>query len=219
MTAGKRRTAREMAVQMLYQSDLGGSPLPNIFSTFDLADYLARPASAKPHRAGAGKRKGGGGGAASAGGTAGTTGTAGTAANLGGESESAAGAAGAGAAGSGGIATADRAELARQRRRVEDAFQYAQTLVRGTVDHREQIDSMIRGQADNWRLERMPAVDRNILRLAIYEMLYERDTPKLVVVDEAIELAKKFGSEQSGRFVNGLLDGLLKQHSFPGSLT
>jgi N utilization substance protein B len=151
MTAGKRRTAREMAVQMLYQSDLGGSPLPNIFSTFDLAEYLG-------------------------------------------------------------------GDQARQRR-IEDAFQYAQTLVRGVSEHREEIDSMIRGQADNWRLERMPAVDRNILRLAIYEMLYERDTPKLVVVDEAIELAKKFGSEQSGRFVNGLLDGLLKQHSFPGSLT
>jgi len=152
MTAGKRRTAREMAVQMLYQSDLGGSPLPNIFATFDLAEYLS-------------------------------------------------------------------GEPARQRRRVEDAFQYAQALVRGTIDHREEIDAMIRGQADNWRLERMPPVDRNILRLAIYEMLYERDTPKLVVVDEAIELAKKFGSEQSGRFVNGLLDGLLKQHTFPGSLT
>jgi N utilization substance protein B len=87
------------------------------------------------------------------------------------------------------------------------------------LDHRERIDEMIRGQADNWRLERMPAVDRNILRLAVYEMLFETDIPKLVVVDEAIELAKKFGSEQSGRFVNGLLDGLLKQHAFPGSLT
>jgi transcription antitermination protein NusB len=152
MTAGKRRTAREMAVQMLYQSDLGGSELPHIFSTFDLSDYLG-------------------------------------------------------------------GDLGRHQRRVEDAFQYAQALVRGTVGHRDEIDAMIRGQADNWRLERMPAVDRNILRLAIYEMLYERDTPKLVVVDEAIELAKKFGSEQSGRFVNGLLDGLLKQHSFPGSLT
>jgi len=152
MTAGKRRTAREMAVQMLYQSDLGGSALPHIFASFDLAEYLG-------------------------------------------------------------------GDLARQRRRVEDAFEYAQALVRGTVDHREEIDAMIRGQADNWRLERMPAVDRNILRLAIYEMLYEQETPKLVVVDEAIELAKKFGSEQSGRFVNGLLDGLLKQHSFPGSMT
>ncbi|HYL06425.1 MAG TPA: transcription antitermination factor NusB [Thermoanaerobaculia bacterium] len=152
MTAGRRRTAREMAVQMLYQSDLGGSPLPHIFSSFDVSEYLS-------------------------------------------------------------------GDLGRHKRRVEDAFEYAKTLVRGTVDHREEIDGMIRGQADNWRLERMPAVDRNILRLAIYEMLYERDTPKLVVVDEAIELAKKFGSEQSGRFVNGLLDGLLKQHTFPGSLT
>jgi N utilization substance protein B len=217
MTAGKRRTAREMAVQMLYQSDLGGSPLPNIFSTFDLADYLARPAQGRAHRAaagaGSGKRKAGHSGGDD-GGEGGGEG--------GGEVEGAAGGGHAGRGGHGGhgVTTAvDRGEVARQRRRVEDAFQYAQALVRGTVDHREEIDSMIRGQADNWRLERMPAVDRNILRLAIYEMLYERDTPKLVVVDEAIELAKKFGSEQSGRFVNGLLDGLLKQHSFPGSLT
>jgi transcription antitermination protein NusB len=157
MTAGKRRMAREMAVQMLYQSDVGGSPLPNIFGTYDLYEHFLRPAN--------------------------------------------------------------RAELTRERRRVEEAFAYAQRLVSGTVEHRPEIDAMIRGQADNWRLERMPPVDRNILRLAIFEMLYERDIPKLVVVDEAIELAKKFGSEQSGRFVNGLLDGLLKQHSFPGSLT
>jgi transcription antitermination factor NusB len=173
MTAGKRRTAREMAVQMLYQSDIGGSPLPNIFNTFDLAEYLTRQTS-------------------------------------GGRRRSSAAAA---------PRTPDDGEYGRQKRRVEEAFLYAQELVRGTVDHRDEIDAMIRGQADNWRLERMPAVDRNILRLAIFEMLYESDTPKLVVVDEAIELAKKFGSEQSGRFVNGLLDGLLKQHSFPGTLT
>jgi transcription antitermination protein NusB len=165
MTAGKRRTAREMAVQMLYQSDLGGSPLTHIFSSFDLAEYLAKEA---------------------AGGSA---------------------------------PPEDRTELAKRRERVDEAFEYAQELVRGTLNNREKIDGLIRGQADNWRLERMPAVDRNILRLAVYEMLHEEDTPKLVVLDEAIELAKKFGSEQSGRFVNGLLDGLLKQHTFPGSLT
>jgi len=173
MTAGKRRTAREMAVQMLYQSDLGGSPLPHIFSTFDLSEYLAREAAA------AGKRP----------------------------SEAPA------------EPVDDRAERARHRHRVDEAFEYAKDLVRGAVEHLERIDELIRSQADNWRLERMPAVDRNILRLAIYEMLFEKETPKLVVLDEAIELAKKFGSEQSGRFVNGLLDGLLKQHSFPGSLT
>ena len=98
------------------------------------------------------------------------------------------------------------------------AFDYAKRLVDGAIEHREEIDELIRGQAENWRLERMSAVDRNVLRLAVYEFLYESDVPKLVVVDEAIELAKKFGSEQSGRFVNGLLDGLLKTHEFPGTM-
>jgi N utilization substance protein B len=172
MNLGKRRTAREMAIQMLYQSDLGGSPLPQIFNTFDLSEYLAREAAE------AGEKK---------------------------EAHR--------------TIEEERAEIARRRRQVDEAFHFAQELVKGTLDNREKIDGLIREQADNWRLERMPAVDRNVLRLAIYEMLYETDTPKLVVVDEAIELAKKFGSEQSGRFVNGLLDGLLKQHTFPGSLT
>lgn len=102
---------------------------------------------------------------------------------------------------------------------VGDAVGYAKNLVRGALEHREEIDRLIRQQAENWRLERMPAVDRNVLRLAVFEFLYETDVPKLVVLDEAIELAKKFGSEQSGRFVNGVLDGLLKSHAFPGSLT
>jgi transcription antitermination protein NusB len=202
MTAGKRRTAREMAVQMLYQSDLGASPLSNIFNTFDLAEYFARPGGA------AGRRKVGAVALEAPPTVPGELPTPWPPVEIAPRREAPA----AGRA-------LDRADSARQRRRVEDAFQYAQALVRGTVDHREEIDAMIRGQADNWRLERMPPVDRNILRLAIYEMLYEHDTPKLVVVDEAIELAKKFGSEQSGRFVNGLLDGLLKQHTFPGSLT
>jgi len=170
--AGKRRTAREMAVQMLYQSDLGGSPLPHIFKTFDLSEYLTREATTDKKR----------------------------------ERPPA-------------PVVDERTEAERRRLRVQDAFLFAQELVRGTLENQEKIDELIRSQADNWRLERMPAVDRNILRLAIFEMLHEADTPKLVVVDEAIELAKKFGSEQSGRFINGLLDGLLKQHTFPGSLT
>jgi transcription antitermination protein NusB len=180
MAAGKRRTAREMAVQMLYQGDLGGSAPPQIFSSFDLTEYLAQEAAREKKPGGKGAR--------------------------------------ARSARSSDI-EADRADYARRKQRVDEAFHYAQALVRGTLDHREEIDGLIRGQADNWRLERMPPVDRNILRLAVYEMLFETDIPKLVVVDEAIELAKKFGSEQSGRFVNGLLDGLLKQHTFPGSLT
>jgi transcription antitermination protein NusB len=159
---------------MLYQSDLGASPLPQIFASFDLAEYLAQEARERRNDKKPGVPR---------------------------------------------DVEADRAEFGRRKRRVEEAFLYAQALVRGTLENRERIDELIRSQADNWRLERMPAVDRNILRLAVYEMLYETDIPKLVVVDEAIELAKKFGSEQSSRFVNGLLDGLLKQHAFPGSLT
>ncbi len=106
-----------------------------------------------------------------------------------------------------------------RRRRRESAFEYARALVSGTVEKVQEIDALIASQADNWRLSRMPVVDRNVLRLAIYEMLAEEDIPKLVVVDEAIELAKRFGSENSSRFVNGLLDGLLKQRRFPGKLS
>ena len=101
---------------------------------------------------------------------------------------------------------------------IEEAFLYAGRLVEGVESHREEIDDRIRAQAENWRLERMPSVDRNILRLAIYEMWHQNDVPKLVVVDEAVELAKRFGSEQSGRFVNGVLDGLMKSEPMPGSL-
>ena len=113
------------------------------------------------------------------------------------------------------------ADPARSRRpsAIDRSFSYAKRLVRGTLEHREEIDALIREQAEHWRLERMPAVDRNILRLAVFEFLYEPDVPKLVILDEAIELAKQFGSEQSGRFVNGLLDGILKKHEFPGTLT
>lgn len=64
----------------------------------------------------------------------------------------------------------------------------------------------------------MPPVDRNILRLAVFELLRELDVPRLVVVDEAVELAKRFGSDQSGKFVNGLLDGMLKRGVFPPDL-
>ena len=105
------------------------------------------------------------------------------------------------------------------RRRHEAAFVYARTLFEGAIEHGDEIDRLIGEQAENWRLERMPAVDRNVLRLAVYEMVWQPDVPKLVVLDEAIELAKTFGSENSSRFVNGLLDGLLRTEAFPGSLT
>ena len=147
-STGKRRMAREMALQMLYQSELGSSTPMQVQAAFDRSEYLA------------------------------------------------------GASG----------DYQTRKKLVDDAFLYATTLLRGATGHQEAIDRRIQSQADNWRLERMPAVDRNILRLAFYEILHEDETPPLVVVDEAIELAKKFGSEQSSRFINGLLDGFLKKH-------
>ena len=100
-------------------------------------------------------------------------------------------------------------------RRARRSFDYARSLVEGTLENRDTIDHLIRKYAENWRLERMPIIDRSILRLAIYEMLHESSVPKVVVVDEAIELAKKFGSENSSRFVNGLLDGVLQASTSP----
>ena len=104
-------------------------------------------------------------------------------------------------------------------RKEDRALTHARALFHGTIKHQDEIDTLIRSKAEHWRLERMPTVDRNILRLAVYEFLYQLDVPKLVIINEAIELAKRFGAEDSGRFVNGLLDGLLKSHDFPGSMT
>lgn len=167
-----RRRAREMALQMLYQSDVGGVEGEQVLAEFRPAEYSGEqlPADSPPARGSRGRPP-----------------------------------------------TDSRSRHADAE--MERALTYARSLVAGTLGHREEIDALIRQQAEHWRLERMPPVDRNILRLAVYEFLYETDVPKLVILDEAIELAKEFGSEQSGRFVNGLLDGILKRHSFPGTLT
>ena len=157
---GKRRLARELALQMLYQHDLGGASPAEIAAAFSLEafqdDEEVAPGEPVP---------------------------------------------------------AERSAV------TPEVVAHAERLVGGTISHLGEIDDLIRKQAEHWRLERMPPVDRNVLRLAIYELLCEVEVPKLVVVDEAVDLAKKYGAEQSGRFVNGLLDGLLKSHDFPGSLT
>ncbi len=85
--------------------------------------------------------------------------------------------------------------------------EFLEQLVRGTVEKAGEIDALISGHAEHWRLERMPAVDRNILRLAIYEMR-NTGTPAAVVIDEALELARRFSSEESVQFVNGVLDAV-----------
>ena len=91
--------------------------------------------------------------------------------------------------------------------------EFATKIFHGTVEHMPKIDEMIQQQADNWRLSRMAVVDRNIIRMSVYEFLHEDDTPKLVIIDEAIEIAKKFGTQKSSQFINGILDGILKRYN------
>ena len=93
---------------------------------------------------------------------------------------------------------------------------FADGLLRGTLSYLEEIDEELVRQTTHWRLERLAAVDRNIIRLAMYELIYEEKTPHAVVIDEAIEIAKKFGSKDSGRFVNGVLDGFVKRRAKAG---
>lgn len=83
---------------------------------------------------------------------------------------------------------------------------FAEPLIRGTLQYRNEIDEIIKKHAKNWDLHRIAAVDRNILRLAIYEMLHREDIPPIVSINEAVDIAKKFSTQDSGKFVNGILD-------------
>lgn len=91
--------------------------------------------------------------------------------------------------------------------------EFAIRVFRGTLEKQDDIDKIVVEQAENWRLSRMPVVDRNLIRMAIYEMMYLDETPKLVILDEAIEIAKRFGTEKSSQFINGILDGVLKRYN------
>ena len=152
---GKRRTAREMALQMLFQLEQGKSEVRDVLKSYEPADVS-------------------------------------------GEGE--------------GIGV----EL--EPGDLRSARGYAESIVAGVVESRDEIDDLIRTQAANWRLERMPVVDRTVLRIAVYELLKETDVPQVVIVNEAIELAKRYGSEQSGSFVNGVLDGMVHSGKFAGRL-
>jgi transcription antitermination protein NusB len=83
---------------------------------------------------------------------------------------------------------------------------FATNLLNGVISHQATIDEKIIRYTANYELKRISAVDRNILRMAIYEMLYADDVPPIVAINEAIDIAKKFGTEESGKFVNGVLD-------------
>ena len=85
---------------------------------------------------------------------------------------------------------------------------FANRLAVGALSHLEEIDERIKKRAENWRISRMAIVDRNILRLAIYEFLFELDTPKTVVINEALEIARKFSTFEATQFINGILDAI-----------
>ncbi|MBU1852154.1 MAG: transcription antitermination factor NusB [Candidatus Omnitrophica bacterium] len=89
----------------------------------------------------------------------------------------------------------------------EDAvMEYAECLISGIGSNLEKIDEGITGHATNWRMDRMATIDRNILRIASFELIFMDDVPPKVSINEAIEIAKKYGSRDSGKFVNGILD-------------
>jgi N utilization substance protein B len=88
---------------------------------------------------------------------------------------------------------------------------FAEALVRGTVENLADIDAIIQHASKNWRLERMARVDRNVLRLAAYELRHAPEVPAKVVINEAIEVAKRYGAAESAAFVNGLLDRIAQE--------
>lgn len=90
----------------------------------------------------------------------------------------------------------------------EKVREFASELFRGTISRIKEIDRLIQGHTKNWRLSRMAAVDRNVLRLAVFELLSDVKTPDTVVINEALEIAKKFSTNESAQFVNGVLDSI-----------
>jgi transcription antitermination protein NusB len=92
---------------------------------------------------------------------------------------------------------------------------FADRLIRGVLQNRATLDKSIQEQAENWEISRMAVVDRNILRLAIYEMLFRDDIPPIVSINEAVDVAKKYSTQDSGKFVNGILDKIKDKLSRP----
>ncbi len=98
----------------------------------------------------------------------------------------------------------------------DEVREFAESLVRGAKLHQGKIDELIAQYAENWELERMAVVDRNILRGGIFELLWESDVPPKVAINEALEVAKKFSTQESSRFINGILDRMHKELSPSG---
>lgn len=106
-------------------------------------------------------------------------------------------------------------EFYRLRGLSPSARKFCETLLTGWMAHRAQIDAAIREHARNYEFSRLSAVDRNVLRIACQELLFCEDIPPAVAINEAIEIAKKFSTQESGKFVNGILDNIRKAHRKP----
>lgn len=109
----------------------------------------------------------------------------------------------------------DDGELKDEEERNEEVIGFANKLVLGVRDSLEIIDTKITEYATNWQLKRMAVIDRNILRLGVYELKYTNDIPPKVAINEAVELAKKYGDLESSKFVNGILDKIHKKEIAP----
>jgi N utilization substance protein B len=107
----------------------------------------------------------------------------------------------------------DLADMVRGGGEVQD---FAEKLVRGVMTHREAIDALVGHCSTNWKIARMAAVDRNLLRLATYELLHLEDIPTKVTLNEAIEIAKRYGTADSSAFINGILDRIASQEEARG---
>ncbi|HHZ19031.1 MAG TPA: transcription antitermination factor NusB [Firmicutes bacterium] len=97
----------------------------------------------------------------------------------------------------------------------EKSVAFLEDVVLGTCRHVKEIDELLGQFAEGWTLDRMGATDRNILRMAIYELVYREDVPISVTVNEAVELAKTYGDDESGKFVNGILGNIIRQFTLP----
>jgi len=109
---------------------------------------------------------------------------------------------------------ADDEQFVVNRLHAPELVDFARSLIGGVRRNRQELDELLAQTADHWSLERMAATDRNVMRLGAYEILYA-DTPDRVAINEAVELAKRFGTRQSAQFVNGILDRVLVGHEKP----
>lgn len=106
-------------------------------------------------------------------------------------------------------------EFWQDRKSGEKARLFAEELIKGVESKKEEVDRLIRKYAEHWDVKRMGAVDRNVMRVALYEMIYRPDIPPVVSINEAVEIAKDLSGAESGKFVNGILDRACKEQDRP----